>query len=106
DAKNDQQLVVLGNVANLPPARKAHQNFHGGVAHFAGALAVSGAELAEEVANQAGNILFAVAQRRNEKWDHMEPVKQALSESAAGDYLFQILVGRRQDTNVDGQRLI
>ena len=50
------------------------------------------------------NVFFALAQRRHEKRNHVEPVEKILAKIAARDFLFQILVGRGDHADVDRDR--
>ena len=59
------------------------------------------AELLEELLDQRGDVLLAVAQRRNEEGDDVEPVEEVFAEVAAGDLLFEVLVGGGDDAHID-----
>ena len=48
---------------------------------------------AQEMVRQQRNILAALAQRRHEKRNHVQPVEQIFAEISALDLLFQVLVG-------------
>src|SRR5580765_2692414 len=52
------------------------------------------------------DVFLSFAKRRYKKWNHVEPVKQIFAEVAARDLFFQILVGRGNHANVDGDGLI
>ena len=50
---------------------------------------------------QDGNILAALAQRRNGDPDDIEAIQQVEAEPAGGDLLTQIAVGRGDNAHVD-----
>ncbi len=66
---------------------------------------VLAAELAQKFAHQQRNILLAFAQGRHKKRHHVEPVKEVFAEVALGNLLFEILVGRGDQSHIDAQRL-
>jgi hypothetical protein len=59
------------------------------------------AELLQEFLDQQRNVFLAVAQRRHEERDHVEAVEEVFAEVAAGDLLFEVLVGGGDDAHVD-----
>src|SRR5579859_250974 len=99
-ADDDEPFHKIPQFADISRPGIAQQNFHGGVAEFPGLLAVARAELPQEIVRQRGDVLSAVAQRRNVKGNHVEAVKQVLTKSAARDFLLQVLVGRRDYAHV------
>ncbi len=56
--------------------------------------------------NQVRDILAPLAQRRNANLDHLDAEVQVLAKLALGDHRFEVLVGRRDDPDVGGERLI
>src|SRR6266852_4708848 len=100
-ANNDQALDEVAQLANVSGPRMPQQNLRGGIAELAGSLAVRGAELVQEMLGQDGDILFAVAQRRHEEGNYVQPVEEVLAEGAARDLLFEILVCGGEHANVD-----
>ncbi len=58
-----------------------------------------------EVAGQLGDVGAALAQRRYLQRHHLQPIEQVLAELALGNQARQVAVGRRQDAQVDLQRL-
>ena len=54
----------------------------------------------EEMARQFSDVRSALAQRRQDDRHDRKPVIKILAERACFDQLRQILVGRRDDTNV------
>ena len=57
--------------------------------------------LANEVAGQQGNVFLAVTQGRQLHGNHIQPVIEILTEAALLDLLTDILIGRRQDADVN-----
>ena len=51
-----------------------------------------------------GNLLAAIAQRRNQNADHREPVVQIFAEFALGHALFEVGIGRGDHADVDALR--
>ena len=56
---------------------------------------------AEEVLGQRQDVSGAFAQRRHLDREHVEAVEQVLAQLAVGDGLLHVLVGRRDDADVD-----
>ena len=61
--------------------------------------------LVQEVIDQPGNVLAAIAQRRQVDAHHVEPIKQILAEVALGDFFLQIDVGGGDHAHVHLHRL-
>ena len=61
-------------------------------------------ELLEEVVGQQQDVGLALAQRRHEDREHVQPVVEILAELAGGDRLLEILVGGgdQADVGADG----
>ena len=57
-------------------------------------------DLREEMPDQIGNVLGALAQRRQSQRHHIETEEQILAEQALLDELPQIFVGCRDDAHV------
>ena len=53
------------------------------------------------MADQRGNLVAALAQRRDGQRDDVQPVEQVLAEAALLDQLQQVRVGRGDDADVD-----
>jgi len=58
-------------------------------------------ELGHEVRGQRGDVLAALAQRREGEGDHLQPVQQVRSELPFLDQLGHVLRARRDDPHVD-----
>ncbi len=69
-------------------------------------LAVRGAELLEKVLDQERDIVAALAQRRKLDADDLEPVIKVLAKLPLGDRVGQVAVGRRDQPDVDLDRLV
>ena len=63
-----------------------------------------GGEAGEEMADQLGNVLAPLAQRREAHRHDVEPVEQILAEAPGGDLLRQVARGRRKHPHVDLDR--
>ena len=68
-------------------------------------LAVLARELLDEVVGQQQDVGLALAQRRHEDREHVQPVVEILAELAGGDRLLQILVGGGDQADVGADRL-
>src|SRR6266849_1025781 len=104
-ANNDQALDEVAQLANVSRPGMPQQDFHGSIAELACSLAVRGTELVQEMPGQDGDVLFAVAQRRHEEGNYVQPIEEILAEGAARDLLFEILVCGSEHANVDAQSL-
>src|SRR5258707_15580215 len=60
-----------------------------------------GGKLFDEVPNKLRNISFPFTERRQRKWENIQPIVQILSEFAVTDHLPQVSIARRDDTNID-----
>src|SRR5437879_4666584 len=60
--------------------------------------------LREEVLDERGYVLFAIAKRRHVDVDDVEPVKQVIAELLLLDLPLQVFVGRADDADVDLDR--
>ncbi len=69
--------------------------------HLDVGAAVLAAELGEEFLDEERDVFFAVAQGRDEEGDDVEAVEEVFAEVAAGDLLFEVLVGGGDDADVD-----
>jgi hypothetical protein len=61
--------------------------------------------LPQKVLRQEGDVLAALAQRRNPDLNGVEAEEQVLAEAARGDLLADVGIGRRDDSHVDAARL-
>src|ERR1700688_4426310 len=89
-ADNHQAFDQIAQLTHVTGPRVAQQNVHRGVSELAGLLAIRRAELVQKMARENGDVFRAVAERRNEEGNHVEPVKQVLTKGAAGDFLLEI----------------
>ena len=62
-------------------------------------------ELFEEVIGEQQDVRLALAQRRHEDREHVQPVVEILAEFAGGNRFLQILVGGRDQADVGADRL-
>src|SRR6266851_2245667 len=104
-ANNDQALDEVAQLANVSRPRMPQQDLHGRIAELARSLTVRGTELVQKMPRQDGDVLFAVAQRRYEEGNYVQPIEKVLAEGAARDLLFEVLVCGGQNANVDAQSL-
>ncbi len=70
----------------------------------ANVAAFLGGEARAKAPREIGNILAARAQRRNADREHVEPVKQILAKLPALHLLDQILIGGRDQPDIDAHR--
>src|SRR6267378_7298172 len=102
---NDQALDQIAKLAYVSRPGMPQQNFHSRLSQLARLLSISGAELVQEVFGQDGNVLFAVAQRRHEEGNYIQPIEKVLAESATRNFLLEVFVGGGQDAYVNGHCL-
>ena len=60
----------------------------------------------EHVAGQLGDVLPALAERRQDDLERVEPEEQVLAELVVGDHLAEVAVGGAEDPDVDPERLV
>ena len=70
------------------------------------AAAVGGGEFVQEVSRKQREYLVALAQRRNEEGDHVQPIEKVFAKISACDFVFQVFVGGGDDAGVDLDRLL
>ena len=68
-------------------------------------LAVVGGEPLEEVVGEQQDVGLPLAQRRDEDREDVQAVEQVLAERAGGNRVFEVLVGRGDQPDVDLDRL-
>ena len=98
-------LHHVAQLAHVARPRIAQQHLHGVVAHLLVAAAVGGGEFVQKVPGQQRNIFAALAQRRNKKWNHVQPVEKILAKIPLADFFFQVFVGGRDHARVHRHRL-
>src|SRR5712675_3336530 len=77
----------------------AHGFFGDGVDHFVH----GGGELFDEVPYKLRNIRFSFAERWQRNRENIQAIVQILSEFTVTNHLPQVLIGRRDDTNIDAR---
>src|SRR5258707_3886500 len=77
----------------------AHGFFGDGVDY----LVHGGGELFDEVAHKFRNIRFSLAERWQRNRENIQAIVQILPEFTVTDHLPQVLIGRRDDTNIDAR---
>jgi hypothetical protein len=73
--------------------------------HFDVRAAVLLAELLQEFLDEERDVLFALAQGRDEERDDVEAVEEVFAEVAAGDLFPEVLVGGGDDADIDVEGL-
>ena len=61
---------------------------------------------AQEITRKNGNIFLAIAQRRNEEGNYVQPIEKILAKSAAGDFLLEVFIGGGDHANVHVSGLV
>src|SRR5260370_16002063 len=77
----------------------AHSFFGDGVDY----LVHGGGELFDEVAHKFRNIRFSFAERWQRNRKNIQAIIQIFSEFTVTDHLPQVLIGRRDNTNIDAR---
>lgn len=99
--QHDHALDAVAQFADIAGPRIGDQ-FGEGVRGDAGYVAfVFAGEFGDEAMDQAGNVTFAVAQRRQFEVDHAQAVKEVFAESPLADHFAQVAVGGGDETDVD-----
>src|SRR5262249_45825377 len=62
-------------------------------------------ELGDDVGDEERNVTGALAQRRDSQRGHGEPIEKILAGGCPGGFLLEVAVGRRDEANVDFDRL-
>ena len=78
-----------------------HEHLHGVRRDAAHRLLVLLADLLGEVLDEQGDIVGAVAQRRQDDGDDVEAVVEVIAESALADHRLEVAVRRRDDAHID-----
>src|SRR5262249_27489007 len=73
-ANDDESLDEILQLSDVARPGAAQENFERGFAELTRFLAVFGTELIQEMTRENGNVFFAVAQRGNEKGNHVQAV--------------------------------
>ena len=63
--------------------------------------AAAAAEFLEETNRQKQNIFGTIAQRRDDQFNHVQPVKEIFAEADLLDFIFEIAIARGDETEVD-----
>src|SRR6267142_2289923 len=92
-ADDDEALNEIAQLSHISGPGIAHQNLQRGLAQLARFPSVFGAEFIQEVANKNRNVCGAVAQRRNEKGNHVQAIEKILAEGTARNFLIEVFVG-------------
>src|ERR1700679_263728 len=67
--------------------------------------AILRAELLQKLLDEKRNIFLAIAQRRNEERNHIQPIEEVFTKVTASNLLLEVLVGGRDHTNIDVYRV-
>src|SRR5262245_21898434 len=78
-----------------------HEDAHGRRRELADALVVLLVVLLQEMVDEEGDRVLALAQRRERDRHHVEPVVEVLAEAPVGDRLLEVAVRGRDDPGVD-----
>ena len=63
------------------------------------------AELLQKLFDQQRNILFAITQRRNKKWNYIQPIKKILAKIPTGNLFLKILIRRSDHPHIHMHRM-
>ena len=100
--ENAGALDEIPEFANIARPAMLHQQRHRRIVETAFGI---GGHLPLEMADQCRNILGAVGKAGDLQHNHAEPEEQVFAEFAIGDRSAEILVGGRNDADVDGFHL-
>src|SRR5258708_22812115 len=92
--------VVL-QLRNVPGPRMTNQGSHGFLGDGLDGFVHGGRELFDEVPHELRNVSFPFAERWQGDRENIQPVVQIFAEFTVSDHLPQVLVGRRDDANID-----
>jgi hypothetical protein len=95
-------LERVAQFADISRPRVAHENVEHFRADAADVLAVLGVDVAQDVLDEKGNVLFVFAKRRQVNVKDVQAEVKVLAQLAAADGLLRIFVGGGYDAHVDG----
>src|ERR1700751_1284563 len=94
-------LADIFKLADIAWPRVFHKSPHNCVVEGLDGSTIEPDILFGEVANEERNLIAALTERRNVHRNDINPVKEVFPEEAAGNALFERLVGGADDTDVD-----
>ena len=74
-------LDDIAQLAHVARPGITHEHVNGIVGDLTGTPAIGRRKFLEEVASEKGDVFLALAQWRNEEWNHVQPVKEIFAES-------------------------
>ena len=101
------QHTALDRVLELAHVSRpwvAHQGIHRRGIEARQGLPVAAGVLLQKMGCQQRNVVAAIAQRREDDLDRVQPKQQVLAKTACGDFGIDLRVGGRQDPDVDASR--
>src|SRR3954466_14966776 len=104
-ARLDDALARVLEFAHVPRPAIAREGVADRRRHGGHLDAAQAREALEEEVGQDGDVLAALAQRRQHQRQHVEAVVQVLAEIALGDHLLEIFLGPGNHAHVDVDRL-
>src|SRR5258706_2200957 len=93
-------LDYIAQFADITRPGIAHQCLDGVVGDLTWTSPIGRSQIFQEVPRKQRNVFLTVAQRRDEKRNHIEPVKQIFAKITPRDFLVQIFVGRSDDARI------
>src|SRR5260370_10307960 len=101
--KNNAARDVVLELSNVAGPMIAHQGAHGFVRNRIDRFVHRSSELLNEMLHEVWNIGFPFAQWRQINRENVQPVVQIFAELTILSYLLQVLVGGRNDANIDSR---
>ena len=104
DGDDHGALHDVAQLADVPGPRITLQCIHARSRNGIDALAEGFRELVDEAPDELGNVVGALAQRWQLNRKDVQTVVEVLPERIAGNALFEVAVGRGDDSHVQRQR--
>src|SRR5579872_7144760 len=99
--QEDGAFQKVLQLANIPRPIMAAQRIHHVRGNDIDDLVKAIREFAHEVVDEEGNVVAALAQRRQRNGKDIETIKKVGSKAPVGYHLLQVLVGSRHDADID-----
>src|SRR5277367_978399 len=101
--ENDAARDVVLELSNVAGPMMVHQGTHGFLRNRFDRFVHRSSELLHKKFYKVWNIRFPFAQRWEINREDVQPVVQVFAEFTIPSHLLQVLVGRRNDANIDSR---
>src|SRR5713101_7433703 len=101
--ENDATCNVVLQLSNVAGPPVTHQGAHGFLRNRFDRFVHRGCKLSNEIFHELGDISFPFAEWRQIDRKSIQPVIQIFAELSVPNHLFQVLVGRGNEANIDSR---